>query len=161
MPARRGWRTVFLYDPGVNKFLVSLVNFREQRSAGHRHDGVARERPSQLLRNLKPHALGTFRIIRTEIYVNKTPSGLSGDFGAEPVDLIVGAVNSNHVGPVNERAQNLTLLKIRWNQNVASQACGSRIGGDSIREVAGGSTAPPRRSRARVPDSRPRRRPGL
>ena len=32
---------LFLYDPGVNRFLVSLVNFRKQRSAGHRHDGVA------------------------------------------------------------------------------------------------------------------------
>ena len=46
-----------LQNAGQDEFLVGLVNFRQQRTAGHRNDGVARELPTKLLRDLEAHAL--------------------------------------------------------------------------------------------------------
>ena len=127
-----------LQNADLDEFLVSLVNLRQQRAAGHRDDGVAREFPTKLLGDLEAHALRAFGVIGTQVDVHEAPAVFAGDLGAEPVDLVVSAVDADDIRAINERAEHFALLEIGGNEDVALQAGRGGVGGDGIGEVAGG-----------------------
>src|SRR6478736_1073824 len=123
-------KRLILKNAGLNKLPIGLVDFCQKGTAGHWNDGMPRQFPSQLLRDFKTHALGSFSVIRAQVDVHETPAVLPGDLRTKPVDLIVGAADADHIGPVNQRTENFALFQIGRNQNVALQARGCGIGRD-------------------------------
>ena len=83
---------------------------------------------------MRLRALG---VIRAQVHVHETPAVFAGDFGAEAVDLVVGAVDADDVGAIDERAEDFALLEIGGDEHVALQAGAGGIGGDGVGEVAG------------------------
>ena len=125
-------------EADLRQFLVALVNFREQRAGRHRDDGVLRRAPAELLGDFIRHALRAFGVVGAHIDVHKRPAELAGDLGAEAVHLVVMAFDGDDIRAVNERVQNFALLQIRRNENVGFQSGARGLGGDGIRQIAGG-----------------------
>jgi hypothetical protein len=57
---------------------------------------------------LEPSAL-----VRTHVNVYECPAELSGNLSAEPIHFVVMSLDSNDIGSVNQRVQNLALLEVR------------------------------------------------
>ena len=127
-------------DADFDKFLVGLVDLGEERAAGHRDDGVAREFPAELLGNFEAHALGSFGVVGAEVHIHKAPAVFASDLGAEAVHLIVGAFDADDLRAVNKRSDDFALLQIRGDEDIARETCGGGIGCHGVREVPGGGT---------------------
>ena len=52
--------------------------------------------------------------------------------------MVVGTVNGDDVGSVDERAEDFALFEIGGDEDIAFQACAGGVGGDGIGEVSGG-----------------------
>ena len=61
---------------------------------------------------------------------------LIGDLRAEAIDLVVGAVDADDVGPVDAGAEDLGPFEIGGDEDVALQPGGGGVGGDAVGEVA-------------------------
>ena len=92
-----------------------------------------------MLGDFEAHALRAFGVIRAQVHVHESPAVFARDLGAEPVDLVVRAVDADDVRAIDERAEHLALLEVGRNEHVALQARRRGVGGDGIREVAGRS----------------------
>ena len=125
-------------DADFDEFLVGLVDLGEERAAGHRDDGVAREFPAELLGNFEAHALGSFGVVRAEVHIHKAPAVFAGDLGAEAVHLIIGAFDADDLRAVNKRSNNFAFFQICGNQDITGESGGGCIGGHGVREVSGG-----------------------
>ena len=130
----RKWR--FVHEANFCEFAVGLVDFREERTGGHRDDGVARDAPAELLHDFKAHALAAFGVIRAQVHVHEAPAVFAGDFGAETVHLIVGAVDADDVRAVHERAEHFALLEVGGDEDVAFQSGARGVGSDGVCEVS-------------------------
>ena len=121
------------------EFLVALLDFGEQRTGSHRHNGVLRHSPAELLDNLKAHALRAFRVIRPHVDVHKGPAVFARDFRAEPVHFVVVAFDPDDFRAVNQRIHHLALLKVGRNEYVGFQSGCGGVRGDGVGEIAGRS----------------------
>ena len=127
----------FIDDSAFYELSVGFVDLRQERAAGHGCDGVAGDAPAELLHDFEAHGLAAFSVIGAEVYVDEAPAVFAGDFGAEAVDLIVGAVDADDLGAIDEGAEDFALLKVGRDEDVAFEACCGSICGDAVCEVAG------------------------
>ena len=129
------------HEAELHKFLVALLDFRQQRAGCHRHDGVLRDAPAGLFHDFIRHALRAFGVVGAHVHVHERPAELARDLGAEAVHFVVMTFDGDHVRAIDERVDDFSLLQIGRDENVSFQAGGGRIGGDGIGEVAGGSAS--------------------
>ena len=127
---------LFIEDADADELLVSLVDLREERSAGHRDDGVLGQLPAELLSDFEAHAFRAFCVVGTEVYVHEAPAVFTGDFGAKAVDLVVSSFNGDHLGAVNERTDNFAFFEVRRNEDIAGETRCGGIGSDGVSQIA-------------------------
>ncbi len=61
----------------------------------------------------------------------------TGDFAAEPVDIVVVAFNLDHVGLINQIAENLGRFEIGRDEYITLHPCSGGMGCDGVGQVAG------------------------
>ena len=120
--------------------------------AGHRHNHVVRQSPSQLFGDFKSHGLRAFRVIRTQIHIDEAPSVFVRDLRAQPIHLVVAARNANQLRAINLRAQNFCRLKICGNEDPRFESVARRLRRNRIGKIPG------RRTRHRIEAEAPRLR---
>src|SRR5581483_2077345 len=109
------------------EFLVTLVDFGQERAGSHADDGVFGNAPIELLDDLVAHALGTFSVIRAHIDIDEGPAKFAGNFGAQAIDFIVMALDADDRGAVDKRVDDFSLLQIGGNKNVSYQTGGGGV----------------------------------
>ena len=127
-------------DADFDEFLVGLVNLGEERTAGHRDDGVARELPAKLLGDLETHAFGSLRVVGSQVHIDETPAVFAGDLGAQAVHLIVGALDADDLCAIDKRANDFASLQICGDQDITRESGGSGVCSHRVGQVAGGGT---------------------
>ena len=125
------------HDAEIDELLVGLVDLGEEGTGCHAGNGVAGKLPAELLGDLEAHRLRSLGVVGTEVDVHEAPAVLAGDLGAETVHLIVGALDADDVGAVDERTEHLPLLEVGGDEDVALEARVGGVGGDGVGEIAG------------------------
>ena len=92
--------------------LERLVDLADQAAAGHRADDVLRHPPAELLGDLEADRLRALGVERPQVDVHEAPAVLERDLRAEAVDLVVGAVDADDLGPVDAGAEDLGPLQV-------------------------------------------------
>ena len=69
--------------------------------------GLVRRAPARLLDRLEGQCFRSLRHNRANIDVDEGPAMFTGDFAAEPVDIIVVAFDLDHVRLINQVAETL------------------------------------------------------
>ena len=108
----------------------------QQRSARHRRHHVRRHRPVELFGDLERARLGAFRVVRAEVDVGEAPAVPIRDLRAQPVDVVVGAVDRHDPRAVHRRSDDLAGLEVVGDEDEAGQAQACRVRGDAVGEVA-------------------------
>ena len=85
------------------ELLERLVDLADQAAAGHRRDDVVGEPPAEVLGDLEAHRLRPLGVERPEVDVDEPPAEPEGDLRAEPVDVVVVALDGDHLGAVDRR----------------------------------------------------------
>src|SRR5262249_40554870 len=73
--------------------------------------------------------------------VDEAPAVLESDLGAKAIDLVVGAVDADDLGPVDASAEDLGRLEIGRDEDVRLESGRGGLGGDAVGEVAGRGAA--------------------
>ena len=118
------------------ELLERLVDLADQAAAGHRRDDVVGRPPAQVLGDLEADRLGSLGVERPEVDVDEPPAEPEGDLRAEAVDLVVVALDRDHLGAVDRGAQDLALLEAVGNQDVGLQPGGGGVGRHAVGQVA-------------------------
>src|SRR5205807_9227653 len=118
-----------------------FVNLGDQGAAGHGHDDIVGQPPSELLGNFKSHGLRPFGVVGTQIHVYKTPAVAVGNLSAKAVDVVIVARYRHEPRPVNSRAQHLGGFQVRRNENPRVQAVDYGLRSHRVRQVACGGTS--------------------
>ena len=106
--------TGFCFHPAQGyEFAKCFGNFCDQRAAGHGHDNVVRQRPTQLLGDFEAVRLRAFGVVRAQIHVDQAPLKTVGDLRAETIDVVVVAVDAHDARAVNGGVQNLWRVRDR------------------------------------------------
>ncbi len=117
--------------------------------------------PPQLLGDLEGERLGALGVVRAHVDVDEGPTRtLARQFGTEPVDVVVGALHSDHGPPVNRGHGHLGPLQVVRDQHHRIHAGPGRMGGHRVGEVAGGGAGGHLEARAGGPWSAPPTPPG-
>ena len=124
--------------PVCLELLQPLVDLGEHRAGCRRRDGVCGSAPAQLLRDLVAERLAAVRIEGADVDVHECPLVLVGQFTAEAVDVVVAAVDRDHGGVVDGRAQHLARFEVVGDEDVGIHPGPRRVGGHCAGEVAGG-----------------------
>ena len=81
--------------PIVDQLVEALGDLREHRARRDRPDEDVRQAPAELLGDLERDRLAALRVERPEVDVDERPALLVGDLEAEPVDVVVRAVDAD------------------------------------------------------------------
>ena len=82
----------------------------------------AREAPAELLGDLEAVRLGAFGVVGAQVDVGEAPAVPIGDLRAQPVDVVVVALDGDHAGPVDGRAHHLGGFEVVGDEDVADRA---------------------------------------
>ena len=108
----------------------------EPEATGHTtRSGSSKPSCSATSKRERLRALG---VVGAQVHVHERPRMLAGELGAEPVDVVVVAVDRDQVGAVDAGREDLLLLEVGGHEHVGLEARGSGVGGDGVGEVAGG-----------------------
>ena len=149
---RRAYRRTALRLGGVNsrrcvieqantdQLLKRLGRLRQQRAGGYGDHDVIRSLPAELLDDFEGERLASFRIERAKVDVDDRPAVLVGQLGAEPVDVVVGAINFDDGGAVCAGGADLAGFEVRRDEDQRPQPCARRIRRNRAGEIAGRGT---------------------
>ena len=76
-----------------DEFGEGLFDLADERAAGHGADDVIGQAPAELFGDLVALGLRALCVVGTQVDVDEAPAVLIGDLGAEPVDVVVVAVD--------------------------------------------------------------------
>ena len=85
----------------------------EHRPRGDRGDDHVWRPPAERLRDLEGEGLAALGVVRPEVDVDEAPAGLVGDLEAQPVHVVVRAVDGHDRRAVRERVLDLGALEVR------------------------------------------------
>src|SRR5207253_2349544 len=109
-------------------------------AGGYRDHYVIGCPPAELLDDFERQRLAAFGIERTQVDVDDGPAILVGQLGAEPVDIVVGALDFDDRGAVRAGGANLAGLEVRRDEDERAQTGARRVGRDRAGQIAGGGT---------------------
>ena len=135
--ARHADVRLLVEQPHLVQLVEALADLGEQRSAGDRHHDVVGHAPAELLGGLERERLRTLGVVRPHVDVHERPLVDAGELGAEPVDVVVVAVDRDEVAAVDRGRDDLALLEIGGDEDVAAQPRVRGVRGDRVGEVAG------------------------
>src|SRR5438093_639843 len=93
--------------------------------------------PSELLDDLEAERLRTLRVIRPQVDVHESPAVPVGHLRAQPVYIVVVAVDRENGRVEDRRAQDLPGLEAVGNEHAAFDAKARGVSRDAVREVPG------------------------
>ena len=141
---------VALDQPGVDELLEPAGELGELRAGGDRADDAVRELPAELLDRLERERLGALGVVRAHVDVHERPARpLARDLGAEPVDVVVVALDRDDLRPVGARGEDLLLLEVVRDEHVGGHPGGRGVRRHGVGEVA--RAAHTRACRTRAP----------
>ena len=106
----------------VGQLLEAAGDPGEHRPGGDRRDDDVGRPPAERLGDLVGEGLGALGVERPEVDVDEAPAGLVGDLEAQPVDVVVGALDRHDRGAVGERMVDLGRLEVGRDEDVGRQA---------------------------------------
>src|SRR5947208_1516967 len=106
------------------------------RSASLASVAVGR-RPAELLSDLVSERLGALGVVGPQVDVDERPRlVLARQLGAQPVDVVVVALDLDQVRAVDAGGEDLLLLQVRRDEDVGLDPQRRAGGGDGVGEVA-------------------------
>ena len=121
----------------VEPLLEAAAELGEQRARGDRADDPVGQLPAELLDRLEGERLRALGVVGAQVDVDEGPGPAFGELGAEAVDVVVVAADTDQVGPVDAGGEQLLFLEVGGDEDVGVEAGGGRVGGDRVGEVAG------------------------
>ncbi len=118
------------------ELLERLVNLADQAAARHGTHHMIGNAPAEVLGDLEPDRLRSFGVKKAQVHVDKAPAEAKRNLGTKAIDLIVVAVDRDHVGAVNGRPEYLSLFEPRRNEHVGLQPGRGGVGGHAVGQVA-------------------------
>ena len=112
-------------------------NARQQRAARHGRDDVLRECPAELFGDFEAVGLRAFGVVAAQVDVRESPAVLLRNLRAQPVHIVVVALDGDDLRVVDARAENLARLEIVRNEDVALQPEARGVRRHAVGEVAG------------------------
>ena len=113
------------------------MDLGEHRAAGDRHDDAIGQPPAELLGDLEGQRLRAFRVVRPHVDVDERPAVVDvGDLAAQPIDVVVVAVDGNDGRLVGRGRDDLGRLEIGRNEDARSHAGLGRVRGHRAGQVA-------------------------
>ena len=126
-----------LDEAELDELLEPAGDAGEHRPRGDRRDDDVGRPPAERLGDLVGERLGALRVERAEVDVDEAPAGLVGDLEAQPVDVVVGALDRDDRRAVGEGVVDLGRLEVGRDEHVGRQPDRGRRGGRRAGEVAG------------------------
>src|SRR5262245_37707604 len=127
-------------ESDLSELPQSAGNPWQQRAAGDRRYDVIGVLPAQLLDDLKSHRLRAFGVVRAQVDVHEAPAVAVRHLRAEPVHIVVIAVDGVNRRAEDRRTENLSLLEVVGNEHAAFEAETRRVRRDAVGEVTGRRT---------------------
>ncbi len=100
----------------------ALGDLREQRPRGDGHDAAVGQLPAELLGDLEGQRLRALGVVGAQVDVHERPVALGAQLGAQPVDVVVVALDADQPGPVDASGEDLLLLEVGGDEDVGVHA---------------------------------------
>ena len=130
-----------LDEPEADQLAERLVDLGHQRAGRDRRDDLTRQPPAELLGDLVADGLGALGVVRAQVDVDEAPAEVAGDLRAEPVDLVVVAVDGDQGAAVDRGGDELACLEVARREDAGAQPGPGGRRGNGAGEVAGGGAA--------------------
>ncbi len=128
-----------LHEARLDELCETLGDLHQLRPGGDRHDDVIRELPVELLGDLEGECFGAFGVVGAQVDVHKGPVRvLPRQLGAQPVDVVVVAVDPQETAAEDRRREHLDGLEIVRDEDDGLHPETGGMGGNRVRQVAGG-----------------------
>ena len=135
--ARHAQLRLLVEQPDLVQLVEALADLGEQRAAGDRHDDVVGRLPAELLGGLERERLRALGVVRAHVDVHERPRVRARELRAQPVDVVVVAVDGDDVAAVHRGRDDLALLEVGGDEHEAAQPRVRGVRGDRVGEVAG------------------------
>ena len=126
-----------LHQAQARQLAEALVDLGEQRPGRHRDDDLLGQPPAELLSHLVAQGLAALGVVGPHVDVDERPVLVLRDLAAQPVDIVVAAVDGDEGLAVDGGLHDLALFEITWDENDRAQPSAGGVGGDGVGEVAG------------------------
>ncbi len=136
-PWMRGGRPRDATRPSLVELAPRLVDLGDQRAAGHRRHHVVGQSPAQLVGDLVGVGLRALGVVGAQVDVHEGPAVAIGRLGAQPVDVVVGALDGDDAGAVDLGGDDLGRLEVARHQDRGLEAERRRVGRHRVGQVAG------------------------
>jgi hypothetical protein len=120
--------------PSSPKALSTLVSSEPD---GHRQHDLLRQPPAELLGHLVAERLAALGVERADVDVDERPVLVLGDLAAQPVDVVVAALDGDQRLAVDGGLHDLALLEVVRDEHHRAQPAAVAWAGDGVGEVAG------------------------
>lgn len=124
-------------ESDAGELLDALVDLRDHRARGHRHDRMVRRFPAKLFSNLVAQRLGAFGVVRAHVHVDEGPAMRVCELAAEPLNIVIVAVDGDHGRPVHSCPQDLAALQVTRDEHQGPHPGLCAMRGDRAGEVSG------------------------
>src|SRR6266536_1970018 len=92
---------------------------------------------AELLSDLIAEGLGSLRVVGPDVDVHKRPVlMLAGQFGCEPVDVVIAAIHGHERATVDGGRNDLLLLEVGWHEHDRADPGTRRRSGDGVGQVS-------------------------
>ena len=139
--------------PAAIEFLERLVDLRQHRAGRHRRDVLPGQPPAELLGHLVAERLRSLGVVRPDVDVDE--AGLLelvglGQLGAQPVDVVVGALDADERAAVDRGLHDLRRLEVGRHEHDRRHADARGVRGDRVAPGCRSTRRRCARSRARA-----------
>src|SRR5207302_2027662 len=127
-----------LEEADADQFLEGLGRLGQERPSSDGHDQVVGCAPTELLHDLERQCLAAFRIEGAEVDVDDRPAVQISELNAQPVDVVVGAIDLDDGGAVRAGGSNFPRLEVGGDENQGMHSGARGVGGHRAGAVSGG-----------------------
>ena len=99
-------------QPQAGHLIEALPDLGEHGAGSRWHNNMVRQPPVQLLSDLIAQGLAALGVVGAHVDVDESPGVVVGQFAAEAVHLVVGAVHRNQHRVVDGCADDLAPLQV-------------------------------------------------
>ena len=117
------------------------MDFSDQSAARHRDDDGVGRAPAELFGDFVAEGLRAFGIEGPQIHVHESPGIPIDDLAAQPIHVVVVAVDRDQPRAVDRCRRDLALFEIVRNQNERRQSGRRRVRSDGVGQIAGGGAS--------------------
>ena len=124
----------------VDQLAYRLLRLDELGAGGDRDHDLVGEAPAQLLDGLVGEGLASLAVEGPDVDVAEGPGDLVGQLAAQPVGVVVGAVDPHQGGAEHRGGGDLGGLQVGRDDDHGAHRGMGGVGGDGVGQVAGAGT---------------------